>query len=175
MRRASGRSPDPRQRPFRPGSSTRVALSAGLWLPRPFRVAAFASWVFLSRCGMASPLRVTDCPGRMGRPRAGQTASGLPRSALLRGDGGGCPLCPGATVSPPSALPALDLDVTTRVPRPGSVLPSWATIVSGRLESRDLSEGSLAFTRPAFPWPGASGWLARALGVTPGFVPHRYQ
>ena len=33
------------------------------------------------------------------------------------------------------------LDVTTRVPRPGSVLPSWSTIVSGRLELRDLQRG----------------------------------
>ena len=175
MRRASGRSPDPRQRPFRPGSSTRVALSAGLWLPRPFRVAAFASWVFLSRCGGRSSLRLTDCSGWRRRPSAEQTASGLPRSALLRGDGGGCPLCPGATVSPHRALPARCLDVTTRGSRPGSVLPSWATIVSGRLELRDLREDSLTFTRPVFPWPGGSGWLARALGVTPGFAPHRYQ
>jgi hypothetical protein len=44
-RRTLDDSPDPRQQPFGLGQTT---LSAGLWIPRAFRQAAFASWIFMS-------------------------------------------------------------------------------------------------------------------------------
>ena len=41
--RSAGDSPDPRQHPFGLG----IALSARLWIPVAFRLAAFASWIIL--------------------------------------------------------------------------------------------------------------------------------
>ena len=77
--RSSGDSPDPRQPPFGLG----IALSARLWIPVAFRLAAFASWVILCPLGSSASLTVgllargaDDC---LRSPD--QTPSGLPRSA----------------------------------------------------------------------------------------------
>jgi hypothetical protein len=43
------------------GISASAALSSGLWIPLAFRRLAFASWAFLSRCGIGPSLRVADC------------------------------------------------------------------------------------------------------------------
>src|SRR5262249_55399424 len=73
-RQLSGSPPGPRQPPFSAGYA---ALSTGLWLPLAFRRVAFASWAFLF------PLRAWAVLPKIVRLTgpAGQTASGLPRSA----------------------------------------------------------------------------------------------
>src|SRR6266516_2265016 len=68
------------------------ALSAGLWIPRAFRLAAFASWVFLSRWRIPPFLRRAY--------RQSRTPTGFPRSALMRCARVGCHFCSGAVWCP---------------------------------------------------------------------------
>ena len=89
LRRASGDLPDPRQRPFGPGQA---ALSAGLWLPLAFRLAALASWVFVCplRDGAVLP-KIVGLTGRRARPQRGcHVPLGVRRGRV------GCPLYCGA-------------------------------------------------------------------------------
>jgi hypothetical protein len=72
---------------------------AGYDFPPAFRRLAFASWAFLSRCGIGPSLQVADCDERTCWPLMWQTAAGFPRSTWVRCDGSGCPLYPGALVS----------------------------------------------------------------------------
>lgn len=53
--------------------------------------------------------------------------------------------------------------------------PSLLTTDSSDPKSRSLFNDSLAFTRPAFPLPGLSGWFALPFGFILGFAPRRYQ
>ena len=89
MPRPSGGSPGPRQLPFGRGQAT---LSTGLCLPLAFRRVALASWTILCPlqgwAGLAAGLLACR-----------QTATGLPRSATVRDDGGRCLLYSGALVS----------------------------------------------------------------------------
>jgi hypothetical protein len=90
-------------------------------------------------------VRPTDCH---------QTSLGFPRSALSSCAWGGCLLYSGVVVSllrgvwEPLATAADHLGLPA-----DPTLPSCSVIVSGNLNSRSLTEDSLAFTRPVFPWP----------------------
>jgi hypothetical protein len=68
------------------------ALSAGLWIPLAFGLAAFASWVFVSRWRIPPLLRRAY--------RQSRTPTGFPRSALRRHGRGGCHLYSGAVRCP---------------------------------------------------------------------------
>lgn len=89
--RPSGDSPGPRPPAFAAGKS---ALSAGLWSPRAFRPAAFASGAFLG------PLRVgASLPRIVGLTGTRPDRNGVACFAPARRGGGGCLLYPGAWVS----------------------------------------------------------------------------
>ena len=120
--------------------------------------------VMPSRCLSAAGLRFLEHPVptedfrrsyvRPTDPR--QTSVGFPRSAPSSRDWGGCLLYSGVVVSllrsvcEPLATAADHLDLPA-----DPALPSCSVIVSGNLNSRSLTEDSLAFTRPVFPWPGS--------------------
>ncbi len=68
-RRTLDYSPDPRQQPF---GSGQMALSAGLWIPRAFRQAAFASWTFLCPLWNSAFLpKIVGPTGPESRPQRG--------------------------------------------------------------------------------------------------------
>ncbi len=118
-------SPDPRQRPFRPGSSPirpvmREPLAEepapGSRFPAAFRPPAFASRVFLRPLGDSAFLTV-GLPADTSR-----TPSGLSRSACDRYGRGGRPLNPGDS----GALPAGQIPPagTRRLPAAGPCSPA---------------------------------------------------
>ena len=134
--------------------------------PVTFRPPAFASWSSCARRGAGPSLRSayrSCCQGR--------TPTGLPRSALSRSGRVGCLLYPGA-----GGVRAWG---RRSAPAACGVAPAWPGIavwVSHGPATGDYEAstgGSLAFTRPTFPWPGLSAWLGTALGFTPSFAPSR--
>jgi hypothetical protein len=133
------------------------ALSTGLWLPLAFRRVAFASG--------AIPLPLWGWAGLAAGllPRAGQTATGLPRSAPGSCEGGGCLVYSGAWVS---------CRKKARVFLPvGPLLPSGLTIVPATQDDGASSQVNSRSPVPSFPRPvGPDGsglpW-ACPLGSTP--------
>jgi hypothetical protein len=93
--RIAGDAPDPRRHPFGSG----IALSSGLWIPRAFRLLAFASWIIPFPLRSWAFLAVRVLVGRHTAPRSSQTSLGLRRSAPMSCDRGGCLLSTGGVVS----------------------------------------------------------------------------
>ena len=104
------------------------------------------------------------------RPPA-RTSTGLPRSARVSSDRGGCPLDPGDGGAPPepSGVPG------RRLPLPSgqSLNPSSNNPSTGVHFTRH-QRGFKQFTRPAIPLAcGRPDGTSRRLGFPPGFAPRR--
>jgi len=104
------------------------------------------------------------------RPPA-RTSTGLPRSARVSSDRGGCPLDPGDGGAPPepSGVPG------RRLPLPSgqSLNPSSSNPSTGVHFTRH-QRGFKQFTRPAIPLAcSRSDGTSRRLGFPPGFAPRR--
>ena len=87
-----------------------------------------------------------------------RTTTGLPRSAPVRHDRGGCCLYSGAVVS------ALE---PVRRSSPLLSRSSPCNHLIGDPTLRSLIGSLLAFTHPIFPLPGSPVWFGSALGFTP--------
>ena len=128
--------------------------------PAAFRPPAFASWSSCARRGTGPSLRSayrSCCQGR--------TPTGLPRSARMSCGRGGCPLYPGdcgartaGRSSPAAACRLAAARPCTPVQQP----------TTGGFLSRGIIKGSRSFTRPAFPWPVAPGWIGSPWACPPG-------
>jgi len=104
------------------------------------------------------------------RPPA-RTSTGLPRSARVSSDRGGCPLDPGDGGAPPepSGVPG------RRLPLPSgqSLNPSSSNPSTGVHFTRH-QRGFKQFTRPAIPLAcGRPDGTSRRFGFPPGFAPRR--
>ena len=136
--RSSEDSPDPRQHPFRSG----ITLSARLWIPVAFRLAAFASWIILCPLGCCAFLTV----GLLG---AKQTMPPRPDSigvATFRTDeirpGRVSPLLRGRGVRSRTKTRPASLTAPTGVSGSGPLLSSW----SATLRQPDLTKPQRRFT-----------------------------
>jgi len=149
--RPQGDSPGSRQRPFGLGNFRPIrrvmdspCLSAGGIRFLNLRVPA-------GELGLASE-------DRLAYRACARTTTGLPRSAPVRHDRGGCCLYSGAVVS-----------VLEPVRRSSPFWPvnRLANHLIGDPTLRSLLGSLLAFTRPIFPLPGSPVWFGSALGFTP--------
>ena len=129
--------------------------------PVAFRLPAFASRSSDARRGVGPSLR----SAYRAKPPA-RTSTGLPRSARVSSDRGGCPLDPGDGGAPPepSGVPG------RRLPLPSgqSLNPSSSNPSTGVHFTRH-QRGFKQFTRPAIPLAcGRSDGTSRRLGFPPG-------
>jgi len=134
--------------------------------PVAFRLPAFASRSSDARRGVGPSLR----SAYRARPPA-RTSTGLPRSARVSSDRGGCPLDPGDGGAPPepSGVPG------RRLPLPSgqSLNPSSSNPSTGVHFTRH-QRGFKQFTRPAIPLAcSRPDGTSRRLGFPPGFAPRR--
>jgi hypothetical protein len=125
----------PRQHPFRLG----IALSGGLWVPRAFRLPAFASW---PSCPARASAPSYDKPTADGRPYRGfhvshrQAASGeLASRRRERGTVSGGPLIPVDLCSNKDAStpfrPLLRYDASTKASLAFNSIPTFLGIDFG--------------------------------------------
>lgn len=94
-----------------------------------------------------------------------QTLLGLPRSTLMRGDGG--------EVSSIRRGRGVRIRPRSADRRPVTCIA--VTAISAICVYDASDEDSLSFTCPIFPLPGYTGWLSASLGVTLRFTPCCYQ
>jgi hypothetical protein len=119
--------------------------------PAAFRPPAFASRSSDSRRGIGPSLRSAYRP-------SGRTPTGLPRSARMSCDRGGCPLYP----EDDGAHPGLSRLLSRRLPLlGGQSLHPAPTSHPTRYRFTRHQRGFKRFTRPVFPSPVAPGWNGR--------------
>jgi hypothetical protein len=157
----SGGSPDPCQPPFCPGISLYPPghPSPLLFSRRP------------SLLGSSSPAGAL-CLFCVGLPVA-PAPSGFPRSASRRCGRGGRHLYSEAVVFEHAVKQSTGLGAAS-LPH---LWPVIAALANGcdDLLLRSLNDGSLAFARPVFPWPGSPGWFGLPLDVSPCYEAVRYR
>jgi hypothetical protein len=134
--------------------------------PVAFRLPAFASRSSCSRRGVGPSLR----SAYRARPKARRTPTGLPRSARVSCDRGGCPLYPEDGGAPSGQV--VSLTGACRFSAASPCTPLQHPILRG-FASRGINGGSSNSPVRSSPrlWP--PGWNGPPLGFPPSFAPRR--
>ena len=126
--------------------------------PAAFRPPAFASRSSDSRRGVGSSSRSTYRP-------SGRTSTGLPRSARMSSDRGGCPLYPGDDGAHPGREPCPA--GVCRISAATSLAPRFQHSIRRGSTSRGINEGSRNSPVRSSPRPPPLGWDEQPLRLSP--------